>query len=166
MQVIQRPYRAHPEVPAEGIHMGPRSGPMYDNLLATAKREGLPLNFNDKLPPSRLALGAAEWARLNAPEAFHTFQKGLYAAHFAERKDISDASVVEAKAKAANVPVDALKEAMKSGETDKLLQASEKEAREYGIHGTPFWWSNGETISGAQGASVFEAMAARHKSEL
>src|SRR3977135_337784 len=61
--VAELPFQAHPGIPPEGILMGPRRGPMYEELERQAKSAGLALKWPACLPNSRTALAASAWVR-------------------------------------------------------------------------------------------------------
>src|SRR5262245_47465728 len=82
LRVVELPFQAHPDIPEGGIPAGPRNGPMYAMLDREAKEAGLPLNWPPRLPNTRRALAAAEWARRHQPRAFPQFHKDLFDAHF------------------------------------------------------------------------------------
>ena len=58
---------------------------MYRALEREAASAGLPLNWPPRLPDTRTALSAAEWARRHAPAASDEFNRALFAAHFDDR---------------------------------------------------------------------------------
>ena len=80
LDVVELPFQAHPDIPANGIPVEPRRGEMYSNLEREAKEAGLLLNWPSRLPNTRHALAAAEWVRRNQPHMFTPFQKTLFAA--------------------------------------------------------------------------------------
>jgi predicted DsbA family dithiol-disulfide isomerase len=63
LDVVELAFQAHPDIPPGGISATPRLGPMYAMLEREAKEAGLPLRWPRRIPNSRLALAAAEWAR-------------------------------------------------------------------------------------------------------
>jgi predicted DsbA family dithiol-disulfide isomerase len=80
LDVIELPFRAHPDIPAHGIPVGPRMGEMYSHLERGVKEAGLVLNWPSRLPNTRHALAAAEWVRRHQAHKFALFQKALFAA--------------------------------------------------------------------------------------
>src|SRR4051812_35970389 len=68
--LIELPFKAHPEVPPEGIYMGKRNGPMYELLEREAREAILPLNWPVRLPNSGYALAMAEQVRRHLPPLF------------------------------------------------------------------------------------------------
>src|SRR5262245_42087212 len=78
LAVIDVPLQAHPEIPAQGIAMGPRSGAMYQRLEQEAREAGLPLRWPSRLPNSRYALTVAEWVRRHHPAGFLPLYRQLF----------------------------------------------------------------------------------------
>ena len=95
LDVVELPFQAHPDIPPGGIPSGLRNGPMYAMLEREAREAGLPLNWPPRLPDTRRALAAAEWARLHQPRAFPQFHKGLFEAHFVLGEDLEDPAVID-----------------------------------------------------------------------
>ena len=90
LDVAELPFQAHPDIPPGGIPSGLLNGPMYAMLEREAREAGLPLNWPPRLPNTRRALVAAEWARPHQPRAFPQFHKGLFEAHFVLGEDLED----------------------------------------------------------------------------
>jgi predicted DsbA family dithiol-disulfide isomerase len=158
--VIELPFRAHPEISAHGMQMGPRKGAMYDNLEREAMQAGLELNWPARLPNSSIALAAAEWVRENQPNDFADFHKDLFAAHFVQSEDLGDRAVVEKYATGRGVNVKELREALSDGTALSTVEHSEEVARSFGVHGTPAWLVAGRLVSGLLPAESFERMLA------
>jgi 2-hydroxychromene-2-carboxylate isomerase len=55
LEVVELPFRAHPDIPPGGIPAGPRNGPMYVMLEREAADAGLPLRWPERLPNTRRA---------------------------------------------------------------------------------------------------------------
>src|SRR5215470_15401020 len=70
LHVVELPFQAHPDIPPGGVLAGPRNGPMYAMLEREAKEAGLPLHSPRRIPNTRRALAAAEWARRGISHAF------------------------------------------------------------------------------------------------
>src|SRR5262249_59173044 len=94
-EVIQLPFQAHTDIPAAGIRIGPRRGPMYAAVERDCAEAGLPLRWPNCVPDTKTALAAAEWVRRHHPEAFLQLHKNLFAAHFAQGEDIGNLQVIE-----------------------------------------------------------------------
>jgi predicted DsbA family dithiol-disulfide isomerase len=93
--VVELPFQAHPDIPPAGVPAGPRHEPMYANLERDANEAGLSLNWPPRLPDTRRALAAAEWARRYQLEKFPQFHKDLFAAPFALGEDLGDSAVID-----------------------------------------------------------------------
>jgi predicted DsbA family dithiol-disulfide isomerase len=115
LDVVELPFQAHPEIPAEGIEVGPREGPMYEMLEREAASAGLPLNWPQRLPNTRRALAAAEWVRRFWPRAFPQLHRDLFAAHFAFRQDLGDPAVIDQYARDAGIDLAELHLALADG---------------------------------------------------
>lgn len=159
-EVIELPFQAHPEIPADGVAAGPRTGLMYTRLEQEAKAAELPLNWPPRLPNTRLALAAAEWVRQQDPEAFADFHRALFAAHFVAGEDLGEPAVIDRHAHAFGVDLEAMHAALADGSALAMVAASEKLGRQAGVQGTPAWWLDGKLISGLQPVSKFEQLAA------
>ena len=90
------------------------TGPMYAMIEREAKEAGLPLNWPARIPNSRPALAAAEWACRHVPAAFNQLHKELFQAHFVLSEDIEDPGVIGRHAIGAkiNIANDAVRKPM------------------------------------------------------
>ncbi|GAA5191064.1 DsbA family protein [Rugosimonospora acidiphila] len=161
LEVVHLPFQIHPEVPPEGIEMGPRVGPMYTSLEREAELAGLPLNWPARLPNSRRALAVAEWVRRNRPDVSADLNRKLFAAHFALGEDLGDPAVIERHAGEVGVDLDALRAALADGGPDADLIEVESIGARHGVRATPTWFIAGESVSGLLPASEFERLAER-----
>jgi predicted DsbA family dithiol-disulfide isomerase len=159
LHVIDLPFQAHPDIPPGGITAGPRNGPIYAMLDREAKEAGLPLNWPARLPDTRRALAAAEWARRRQPRAFPEFHKGLFAAHFVLGEDLEDTLVIDRHAARSGVDLSALHTALDDGTAAAAVMESENLARGHGVRGTPAWLLNRRLITGLLPAAQFERLA-------
>lgn len=150
LPLVELGFSAHPEIPPGGSYVGPRSGAMYDSIGETASRLRLPLNWPDRLPNSRLALSAAEWVRAETPEAADGFRQSVFAAHFAEGRDIGDIEVVLTIAGVCGVRGDQLAEALRDQRAAALLDRSQALGRGHRVSGTPAWFAHGRLVVGLQ----------------
>src|SRR5215470_17039850 len=139
LEVIELPFQAHPEIPPEGIPVGPRDGPMYANLECEAKAAGLTINWPPRLPNTRRALAAAEWVRQHQPGLFSQFQKDLFAAHFVLGENLGDPAVVDRHATEVGIDVGGLRAALADGVALAEVKRSESLGYMHGVRGTPAW---------------------------
>jgi predicted DsbA family dithiol-disulfide isomerase len=162
--VIDLPFQAHPDIPPGGRVVGERSGPMFARIEEEARAAGLLLIWPDRLPNTRMALAAAEWARRHAPQAFPAFEKALFAAHFALGEDLGDRDVIDRHAAEAGIGIAAMHAALDNGSAYVLVDQSETLARSLGVRGTPAWFVSGRLIHGLyprqQFADLAQALAA------
>lgn len=156
--VIELPFQAHPEIPPGGRAAGERSEALVARIEAEAKAAGLPLAWPARLPDTRMALAAAEWARRHAPDSFPAFQKALFAAHFALGQDLGDRAVIGRHAAAAGLDVAALHAALDDGSAHALVDQSEALGRRLGVQGTPAWLVAGRLIPGLYPPEQFETL--------
>jgi predicted DsbA family dithiol-disulfide isomerase len=158
-RVIDMPFEAHSDIPAEGRSMPRRSGPMYDHLEAEARAAGLPLIWPSRLPNTRMALAAAEWTRRHVPEAFATFERALFAAHFARGEDLGNREIVMRYAVNNGIDADAMAVALDNGTAYRFVDQAEALARSVGVRGTPAWFVAGNLIPGLYPETQFERLA-------
>jgi predicted DsbA family dithiol-disulfide isomerase len=159
LEVIELPFQAHPDIPAEGLLAGPRLGPMYANLAREARNAGLPLNWNPYLPNTRLALAAAEWVRRYQPEAFAEFHRSLFEAHFVLGEDLGNLAVIDRHARDWKIDLVGLHVALDDGSAVAAVATSEALGCNYGVRGTPAWLLAKQLISGLLPASEFIRLA-------
>jgi predicted DsbA family dithiol-disulfide isomerase len=159
LDVIELPFQIHPDIPPGGIPAGPRTGPMYTMLEREAKEAGLPLNWPPRLPDTRLALAAAEWARRHQPRAFPQFHKDLFEAHFVLGEDLEDAAVIDRHATGSGIDLAPLHAALADGSAAAAVREDEMMGRKNGVKGTPAWLLGEQLIIGLRPAAEFERLA-------
>ena len=159
LTVIELPFQAHPDIPTEGIHVGPRRGPMYLSIERTASSSGLALKWPPRLPNSRIALAAAEWVRRQRPESFSAVQARLFRAHFADGLDIGAIETVLACVAEVMGQVDRLRDALAGTELFDWIEQAESLGRRFGVAGTPSWRIAGRMINGFLPSDEFERVA-------
>jgi predicted DsbA family dithiol-disulfide isomerase len=159
LDVIELPFQAHPDIPTGGTSVGPRKGAMYTMLEREAREAGLPLHWPSRLPNTRQALAAAEWARRRRPREFPNLHSSLFEAHFALGEDLEDQAVIDRHALASGIDLAPLHAALSDGSASAFVAEAEETGRRDGVHGTPAWLVNGEFISGLRSAEDFEQLA-------
>lgn len=143
LNVAELPFQIHPEIPPGGIAVGPRTGSTYAMLEHEAKDAGLPLHWPPRLPNTRRALAAADWARRHQPRAFPQLHKELFEAHFVLGEDLGDPAVIERHATASRVdPGPCVRPSKTGAPTEQLRRPSRLgasmafRARRHG------WWAS------------------------
>jgi len=159
LHVVELPFQAHPDIPRGGIPAGPRDGPMYAMLEREAKEAGLPLHWPPRLPNTRRALAAAEWARRHQPRAFPQLRKDLFDAHFVLGEDLEDPTVIDRHASASGIELAALHAALADDSAVAAVTETEMTGRKYGVQGTPAWLLGERLIAGLRPAAEFERLA-------
>jgi predicted DsbA family dithiol-disulfide isomerase len=159
LRVVELPFQAHPDIPPGGIVAGPRNGPMYAMLEREAKEAGLPLRWPPRLPDTRRALAAAEWARQHQPRAFPQFHKGLFEAHFVLGEDLEDPAVIDQHASESDIDLATLHAALANDSAEAAVTEAEMIGRKHGVQGTPAWLLARRLITGLFPATEFEGLA-------
>lgn len=154
-RVDELPFAIHPEIPPEGIAVGPRTGAMYEFLEREAARAGLPLRWPPRLPDTSFALAAAEAVRRDQPEAFAEFDRLLFSAHFAEGADIGDPDVVLSRCATAGADPELVVAAIEDGSASAAVDEARAAALRAGVSGTPAWLVDGRLILGLRPISEF-----------
>jgi predicted DsbA family dithiol-disulfide isomerase len=159
--VVQLPFQSHHDVPAEGLRVESRNGPMYTELVREAKASGLRLNWSTYFPNSRGALACAEWVRLHQPDAFPRFHKTLFDAHFLLGENVGSPEVIFRHATDLGIDLKALQTALADGSAGAALRESEARGRKAGVKVAPAWLIGEELITGLRPAEEFERLAAQ-----
>lgn len=157
--VVELPFQAHPDIPLGGIPAGPRNGPMYAMLGREAEEAGLPLHWPARLPNTRRALAAAEWARRHQPRAFPQLHKDLFDAHFVLGEDLEDPAVIDRHGRESGIELAALHAALADNSAAATVAEAEMTGRKYGVQGTPAWLLGERLITGLRPAAEFERLA-------
>ncbi len=132
---------------------------MYAYIEAEARAAGLPLFWPDRLPNTRMALAAAEWARRHAPQFFPALEKALFAAHFVLGEDLGDRDIIDCHAAEAGIDIAAMHAGLENGDAYSLVDQSEALGRSLGVNGTPAWFVSGRLVPGLYPPEHFERLA-------
>jgi predicted DsbA family dithiol-disulfide isomerase len=132
---------------------------MYTMLEREAKEAGLPLNWPSRLPETRRALAAAEWARRHQPDTFPQLHKDLFTAHFVLGEDLEDPAVIDWHAAESGVNLAALHAALADGSAAAAVREAEIIGRKNDVQGTPAWLLGERLIMGLRPAAEFERLA-------
>lgn len=148
------PFQPHPDIPPEGIYLGPRSGPMYTDLEGRAKAENLPLKWRNTLPNSKIALAAAEWVRRTHCESADEVRDSMFHAHFAEDRNIGDWKVVLEILEECGIDSKAAEVALKDGSAVQWVDQTNELGRSLGVRGVPSWENEEVVVSELREAEV------------
>jgi predicted DsbA family dithiol-disulfide isomerase len=157
--VVELPFQGRSDIPAQGLRVESRNGPMYTQLVREAKDAGLQLKWSTHLPNTRGALACAEWVRLHQPDAFPQFYKRVFDAHFVLGENIGDPAVINRHATALGIDIAALHAALSDGSAGAALRESESLGRKSGVRSTPAWLIGKELVTGLQPVAEFERLA-------
>jgi predicted DsbA family dithiol-disulfide isomerase len=166
--VTWQPFDLHPEIPPDGTVFPPevkaRFAPMEARLQQMAAAQGMPLVFRERVPSSRRALEASEFARAQGKhDAFH---RRVFHLFYGEGKDMSAWAVLREAALAAGLDPDEMQIQTEAGAYAPALEQRFAAARALGISGVPAYvFADRYLISGAQPYSVFKRLMARLEDE-
>ncbi|OBG32639.1 DsbA family protein [Mycobacterium sp. E3198] len=158
--VVLLPFQAHPGMPTGGLPMRFGHGPRHAMIERQARAVAMPLRWPRRIPHSRRALAAAEWTRLNEPDAFGELHRRLFDAHFVFGEDIDDQAVIDRHALVAGVDVGRLHAALADGGAAMSVGQAEWVARHRGVDGTPAWLIDGRLVVGLQPVGDFRCLGA------
>ncbi len=156
------PYLLHPDMPREGVDRktfmrskfgsDERLRELAAGVLAAAEKVGLELDFDrmPRIPDTRAAHGLMRWAA----DSGHAdaLAERLFAAHFAEGRDIGDDATLAAIAGEAGLDRAAAAQWLAAGAARDEIEAHAAYVRDAGISGVPAMILDGKLmIVGAQG---------------
>ncbi len=143
MLITWKPYELHPKGLEADLAMSFLPIDVNDYIKSFWKRIEKIANTNNisiKLPnalsKSRLALEAAEFARLQ-PEKYEMFQDLMYKAYFLDMKDIEKLKVILNVAAETGLNIEELEEELNTGLFTPIVEQSKQEAFSYGISAVP-----------------------------
>ena len=155
LEVVEHAIRIHPEIPPGGRPAGPRVGPAYDFLAREAEAAGLPLRWSARTPNTRTALAAFEWLNSIRPKVAQRFAESVFSAYFGHGHDIESVDLLATMAESAGGSGERLRIALTRGTAYEALARSERQAKEYGVTGTPTWNVLGQSVSGLRPRAWF-----------
>jgi predicted DsbA family dithiol-disulfide isomerase len=154
----------HPEIPAEGLEMPAelraRFGGMSEHLRDLAADAGLPMVVPERIPCSRLALEAAEFARLHGRhEQFHHV---LFRKFYGEGQDLQSWTVLKAAAAEVGLDPEAMESETTGGFFAEAVDAVSDQAKALGIRAVPAYVLGQRfAIMGVQPFDVFRQTMAK-----
>lgn len=167
VEIRYRPFQLDPSAPKAAVPMleylhrrfGPRARAMADNMIATARAEGLVMDYERGLSVN--TLDAHRLLRLAEHEYGADVQQALAArlfeAHFSEGRNVGDIDVLSTLAADAGMDEGRARAYLSSSEGMSEVVREISEAREFGITAVPtFVFDQKYAISGAQPTPVFQ----------
>jgi len=158
--VTPLPFELHQEIPLEGRAVNPSR---YGRFVEMAAEVGLPFAAPERVPNTRRALATAEFVRRSHPwDVFDMLDRSLFAAYWAEGRDIGSADVLDELVSAAGADAAEVRAAVEGGTMRDDLIASRNAALEAGVTGTPAWLLDGRfLIPGYQSVELFQHYLSR-----
>ncbi len=156
------PFQLNPDIPREGIPRASyleakfgkaRAGGIYVRVKQVGEEIGIPFDFDRivRQPNTLDAHRLIAWAQKRGDErARDDLVERLFRAYFVDGRDIGDKQSLARIAGEAGFPSEQAQAMLASdGESSEVL-AEDREAREVGVGGVPFFIFNGRTaVSGA-----------------
>src|SRR6266540_4743154 len=172
--VTWHPFQLNPDMPAEGIDRdeyvkrkfgADRAGQVYGRITAVGREVGIPFDFakvtrqpNTLAAHSLIALAIDAGKQDAVVEAF-------FRAFFLEGRDLTSAETLAGIAVGAGLDEGDVKAFLGSTDARAHIEAEDRQAREIGVEGVPFFIFNRRlAVSGAQAPGVLlEAMLEAEK---
>ncbi len=165
LKVDWRFLEIHPDTPSEGMPLSELGYPpdqwrqMMENLSRMAGEENLPMADREFTTNSRKALLLAEAAKEEGAEVFQSLNGRLFAAFFAEGRNIGDDAVLRRIAEEAGVPPAVADRAWSDPVYGERLRGNQTEASRLGIRGVPTFLIGKRILVGAVSAETLLSAA-------
>ncbi len=159
LEVTWMPFYLRPDTPPEGMelpaHVKAHMKGMQTHLVQMANAAGLRMIFPDRIPNTRLAHEATEYARQKGKA--NEFHQAVFDRYYGRGEDISRWEVLQQAAKEASLDADEMREQVEQGKFTALVSEQVRQAAELGVDGVPTYILNDRyAIVGAQPYEVFE----------
>ncbi len=146
-------------------HQGWKNGEMIGDeakgkIFRVARETGVPLRVPERWLDSASALAGAEFAREQGK--FAEYHDAIFAAVFAEGKDIGDLQTLLGLAERIRLPVAELEQALKTGAFTERVKENEAEATTLGIVGYPTFMLGAFPLIGIQPAETMRLLIRRY----
>jgi predicted DsbA family dithiol-disulfide isomerase len=157
-EVDWRPYYLRPDTPPEGMelpdYIKARMSETNTRLKKMANQAGLEMVFPARIPNTRLAHEATEYARQKGKQL--DFHRAVFDKFYAKGEDISQWSVLREAASQVDLDADEMEREVAAGYYTEAVNAQVQEAREMEINGVPTYIINDRyEIFGAQPYEAF-----------
>ena len=159
LEVTWMPFYLRPDTPPEGMelpaHVKAHMKGMQTHLVQMANAAGLRMIFPDRIPNTRLAHEATEYARQKGKA--NEFHQAVFDCYYGQGEDISRWEVLQQAAKEIGLDADEMREEVEQGKFTALVSEQVRQAAELGVDGVPTYILNDRyAIVGAQPYEVFE----------
>ena len=159
LDVTWMPFYLRPDTPPEGMelpaHVKAHMKGMQTHLVQMANAAGLRMIFPDRIPNTRLAHEATEYARQKGKA--NEFHQTVFDCYYGQGEDISRWEVLQQAAKEVGLDADEMREQVEQGKFTVLVSEQVRQSAELGIDGVPTYILNDRyAIVGAQPYEVFE----------
>jgi len=159
LEVTWMPFYLRPDTPPEGMelpaHVKAHMKGMQTHLVQMANAAGLRMIFPDRIPNTRIAHEATEYARQKGKA--NEFHQAVFDCYYGQGEDISRWEVLQQAAKEAGLDAEEMREQVEQGKFTALVSEQVRQAAELGIDGVPTYILNDRyAIVGAQPYEVFE----------
>ena len=158
LDVAWRPYYLRPDTPPQGMelpaHVKAHMAQTNTRLKEMALTAGLPMVFPDRLPNTRLAHEATEYAIQKGKGL--EFHRAVFDRYYGRGEDIGQWEVLQAAAAEVGLDAAEMRREVESGRFTAAVSAQVREAQELGIDSVPTYIINDEVaIVGAQPYEAF-----------
>ena len=159
LEMTWMPFYLRPDTPPEGMelpaHVKAHMKGMQTHLVQMANAAGLRMIFPDRIPNTRLAHEATEYARQKGKA--NEFHQAVFDRYSWRGEDISRWEVLQQAAKEASLDANEMREQVEQGKFTALVSEQVRQAAELGVDGVPTYILNDRyAIVGAQPYEVFE----------
>ena len=167
-EVEWRPFYLRPNTPPEGIELpasvNARAVQTHESLRQRATAVGLEMIFPTRIPNTRLAHEATEYARQRG-KGFE-FHHAVFEKFYGRGQDISKWNVLRAAAEEVGLDAEEMQRLVEAGTYTAAVQSEVDRAYQLGVTGVPTYILNDRyTIVGAQSYEVFQQALERLASE-
>lgn len=169
VQLTWRPFYLRPDTPPEGMDLPPQvkahMAQADGQLLAMAAAAGLKMVVPNRIPNTRLAHEATEYA--NQKGRGVEFHRAVFDHYYGRGEDIGQWKVLQEAAVEVGLDAQEMRSEVEAGKMTAIVRAQVDEAVQLGIEGVPAYILNGRyEIVGAQPYEKFESALKQIEQEL
>lgn len=139
--VLKVPFELRPDMPREGLSAAAEgfahSGKVDEYLVRTALQDGFGMRVMDYIPHTHDALVMGEVARDSRGDLHDTVHDAIFAAYFADGRDIGDRDILLDVASANGLDTEAVREAWETDSYEERLLGFSSVARMLGVTQIP-----------------------------